>query len=166
MADFSSERVVIEPPLPQDIFDIQVALAELTDVVDDNTIAIADNTKAIGDNTTSIGNNEVATSTNTTNLQNHESSTKNVHGIEDTSTLVITTDPRLSDARTPTAHAATHEIGGTDEITIAQSQVTNLVTDLASKISGDGSITQLVALTQAQYDAITPVPTTLYVVTD
>jgi hypothetical protein len=33
----------------------------------------------------------------------------------------------------PTAHADTHEDGGTDEITIAQSQVTNLSTDLTAK---------------------------------
>jgi hypothetical protein len=36
---------------------------------------------------------------------------------------------------TPTAHAETHEDGGTDEITIAQSQVTNLTTDLSGKAS-------------------------------
>ena len=33
----------------------------------------------------------------------------------------------------PLAHADTHEDGGTDEITIAQSQVTNLSTDLTAK---------------------------------
>ena len=50
-----------------------------------------------------------------------------------TGTAVITTDSRLSDARTPTAHAATHGSAGTDPVTLAQSQVTNLVTDLAAK---------------------------------
>jgi hypothetical protein len=48
-------------------------------------------------------------------------------------TAVITTDARLSDARTPTAHAASHASGGSDAITLAQSQVTNLTTDLAAK---------------------------------
>ena len=42
-------------------------------------------------------------------------------------------DSRLSDARTPTAHAASHGDGGTDEIAIAQSQVTGLTSDLALK---------------------------------
>lgn len=50
-----------------------------------------------------------------------------------TGTAVITTDSRLSDARTPTAHAATHGSAGTDPVTLAQSQVTNLVSDLAAK---------------------------------
>ena len=36
-----------------------------------------------------------------------------------TGTAVITTDPRLSDARTPTAHAASHAVGGADELTPA-----------------------------------------------
>ena len=50
-----------------------------------------------------------------------------------TGTAVITSDSRLSDARTPTAHAASHASGGSDQITIAESQVTNLTTDLAAK---------------------------------
>lgn len=52
-----------------------------------------------------------------------------------TGTAVITTDSRLSDARTPTSHAATHESGGTDEIEIAQAQVTGLGDSLASKVT-------------------------------
>ena len=47
---------------------------------------------------------------------------------------VPTNDARLSDARTPTAHAASHADGGTDEITVAQSQVTGLTADLAAKV--------------------------------
>ena len=50
-----------------------------------------------------------------------------------TGTAVITTDSRLSDARTPTAHASTHASGGSDAITIAESQVTGLTADLAAK---------------------------------
>lgn len=41
-------------------------------------------------------------------------------------------DTRLADARTPTAHAATHTAGGSDEITVAQSQVTGLAAALAA----------------------------------
>jgi hypothetical protein len=50
-----------------------------------------------------------------------------------TGTAVITTDTRLSDARTPTAHATSHGSAGSDPVTVAQSQVTNLSTDLAAK---------------------------------
>jgi hypothetical protein len=42
-------------------------------------------------------------------------------------------DSRLSDARTPTAHAASHASGGTDAVTLTESQVTGLTTDLAAK---------------------------------
>lgn len=49
------------------------------------------------------------------------------------STVCIGNDSRLSDARTPTAHAASHGSGQSDAITIAESQVTNLTTDLAAK---------------------------------
>jgi hypothetical protein len=37
---------------------------------------------------------------------------------------VVDNDARLTDARTPTAHATSHESGGSDEIEIAPSQVT------------------------------------------
>ena len=47
---------------------------------------------------------------------------------------VTATDSRLSNARTPTAHAASHEDGGSDELLLAQSQVVNLPTDLAGKV--------------------------------
>lgn len=42
-------------------------------------------------------------------------------------------DARLSDARTPTAHASSHASGGGDPVTLAQSQITNLTNDLAAK---------------------------------
>jgi hypothetical protein len=45
---------------------------------------------------------------------------------------VSTSDGRLSDARTPTAHAASHAAGGGDAVTLAQSQVTGLVAALAA----------------------------------
>lgn len=50
-----------------------------------------------------------------------------------TGTAVITSDARLSDSRTPTAHASTHASAGSDPATLAQSQVTNLTVDLAGK---------------------------------
>jgi hypothetical protein len=50
-----------------------------------------------------------------------------------TGTAVVDADARLTNARTPTAHASTHASAGADPLTLAQSQVTNLVTDIAGK---------------------------------
>lgn len=49
-------------------------------------------------------------------LSSHESATTSVHGITDTANLVYTNDSRLSDARTPTAHASTHATAGSDAL--------------------------------------------------
>jgi hypothetical protein len=52
--------------------------------------------------------------------------------------LVSGTDSRLSNARTPTSHATTHGVLGSDPIPaggLAQTQVANLVADLAAKIN-------------------------------
>ncbi len=57
-----------------------------------------------------------------------------------TGTAVITTDSRLSDARTPLAHAATHGSAGSDPVTLAQSQITNLVSDLSAKAPIDSPV--------------------------
>lgn len=45
---------------------------------------------------------------------------------------VSTSDSRLTDARTPTAHASSHGSAGSDPVTVTQSQVTNLTTDLGA----------------------------------
>lgn len=74
--------------------------------------AEADITALDGRVTTNEGNITAVTG----DLAEHEAATTAVHGIADTSALVVTTDPRLSDDRTPTAHAATHATGGTDPI--------------------------------------------------
>jgi hypothetical protein len=87
-------------------------------------------------------------------------------------TLCEGNDSRLSDARTPTAHAASHASGGSDAVTLAISQVTNLQASLDAKvgsvitgITGAVAITNVVKVTQAQYDAIaTPSSTTLYLI--
>jgi hypothetical protein len=50
-----------------------------------------------------------------------------------TGTAVITTDSRLSNARTPTAHASSHGTGGSDVLTLAQSQIVGLETALAAR---------------------------------
>jgi len=59
-----------------------------------------------------------------------------------TSNVILGDDARLTDARTPTAHAASHASGGGDAITVAQSQVTNLTTDLAGKAASSHSHVQ------------------------
>jgi len=43
------------------------------------------------------------------------------------------TDASVTNSRTPTSHASTHASAGSDPVTIAESQVTNLTTDLAAK---------------------------------
>lgn len=48
-------------------------------------------------------------------------------------TAVVNNDARLSDSRTPTAHAASHGSGQSDPLTLSQSQITNLTTDLSAK---------------------------------
>lgn len=61
--------------------------------------------------------------------------------------VVMGSDTRLTNARTPTAHAASHGSGNTDPITIAESQVTNLTTDLAAKQPLDSDLTTIAGLT-------------------
>lgn len=62
-------------------------------------------------------------------------------------TACVGNDARLSDARTPTAHAASHGVAGSDPITIAQSQVTSLVGDLAAKVPNVRTVTAGTGLT-------------------
>ena len=50
-----------------------------------------------------------------------------------TGTVCAGDDSRLTNTRTPTAHASTHGSGQADAITVAQSQVTNLTTALGDK---------------------------------
>lgn len=54
-------------------------------------------------------------------------------------TVCVGNDARLTDARTPTAHAATHASAGSDPITIAQSQVTGLTAALDAKAALAGA---------------------------
>lgn len=50
-----------------------------------------------------------------------------------TDTVCVGNDSRLSDARTPTAHAISHAAAGSDPITISQSQISGLTASLAGK---------------------------------
>jgi hypothetical protein len=61
--------------------------------------------------------------------------------------LVAEGDARLTDSRTPTAHATSHGSSGTDPIEINQSQVANLTTDLGSKLAlAGGTMTGKITL--------------------
>jgi hypothetical protein len=55
-----------------------------------------------------------------TAVSTHSSDTTSVHGISDTANLVYTSDARLSDARTPTAHATTHNPGQSDALDLTK----------------------------------------------
>lgn len=92
------------------------------------------------------------------------------------STVCEGDDARLSNARTPTAHAATHGVAGSDPVTIAQSQVTGLTASLAGKASTTHAATHAAAgsdpltLSQSQITNLTTdlagkVPTTRLVST-
>lgn len=70
------------------------------------------------------------------------------------STVCVGNDARLSDARTPLAHAASHASAGSDPITVAQSQVTGLTAALAAKAAGPASSTGNAV---ARYDGTTGV---------
>ncbi len=75
----------------------------------------------------------------TNDFSAHALETVTVHGISDTANLVYTADSRLSDSRTPTVHASSHADGGSDELTLAQSQITGLETALDGKASLSGA---------------------------
>jgi hypothetical protein len=83
-----------------------------------------------------------------------------------TGTVAAGDDSRMTNARTPTAHASTHASAGSDAVTLAQSQVTGLAAALTERpISSNSTITDIVVLTAAAYAALSPPnSTTLYVV--
>jgi hypothetical protein len=101
-------------------------------------------TNAQGLNSTQQGNGR-------TNLGLGTSAVLNVPASGDAAAgeVVKGSDTRLTDARTPTAHAASHAAGGSDPLTLAQSQITNLVSDLAGKQPLDGTLTAFAGLTVA-----------------
>jgi hypothetical protein len=53
---------------------------------------------------------------------------------------VTEADSRLSNARTPTPHATSHGSGGTDQVVLAQSQVTGLAASLALKADDSAAV--------------------------
>ena len=62
---------------------------------------------------------------------------------------VNSNDPRLTDSRTPTAHAATHKAGGSDPLTLAISQIEGLVAELEGKVTQNDLTTFKKAIEQS-----------------
>lgn len=78
-----------------------------------------------------------------------------------TGTVAAGDDSRMSDARTPTAHAASHAAAGGDPVTLTQAQVTGLPAALAYRAIRDAPISQAMAIgnTTASLTAIGCSPT-------
>jgi hypothetical protein len=66
-------------------------------------------------------------------IATHNSATTSVHGIANTANLVLTSDSRLSDARTPTSHTHTKSQITDFSHTHAISDITNLQTTIDGK---------------------------------
>ncbi|MCW6003865.1 hypothetical protein K1W54_04610 [Micromonospora sp. CPCC 205371] len=86
------------------------------------------------------------------NLGLGDSATRNVGAAA--GTVAAGDDPRLSDARTPLPHAASHGDGGSDQVTLAISQTTGLQTALDGRQPLDSDLTAIAALTPANDDVI------------
>ena len=69
------------------------------------------------------------------------------------SSIVVSGDSRLSDSRTPTPHGASHEALGSDPVNLSQSQVTDLITDLADKETPTGAQAKVDTHVNAASDA-------------
>lgn len=76
--------------------------------------------------------------------------------VADVSGAVSTSDSRLSDARTPTTHAAAHAAGGSDALALAASQITTGALDIARIPTGSTSSTVCVGNDARLSDARTP----------
>ena len=79
--------------------------------------------------------------------------------------MVFDDDARLTDARTPSAHAASHASGGSDALTLAQSQVTGLSSALAAlaPLASPAFTGNPTAPTPSPGDADTSVATTAFI---
>ena len=94
-----------------------------------------------------------------TGFEEHAAATTDVHGIADTSLLVLDDDPRLTDARIPLPHAASHYAGGDDMLDLdsigGQLDASKLYGDASLNsitVSGYGSFDQLEVYTVANFN--------------
>jgi hypothetical protein len=67
--------------------------------------------------------------------------------IADLAARVLSSDVRLSDARTPTAHAASHKHGGSDEVAVASSAANGVPKASAGGVLASGWLTKLLTST-------------------
>jgi hypothetical protein len=91
-----------------------------------------------------------------TAVATHSADTTAVHGITDTSALVVTTDSRLSDARTPAAHASSHGSAGADPVSLNTSQITAGSLAIARIPTGSSSSTVAIGNDSRLSDSRTP----------
>ncbi len=82
-------------------------------------------TAVAGTNTTQLATTAFSTGA----LATHEADTTSVHGIADTTALVVTSDSRLSDARTPTAHTQAFSTITSTPTTLAGYGITDAASD-------------------------------------
>lgn len=76
------------------------------------------------------------------------------------STVPFGNDARFSDARAPTAHAATHASAGSDPVTLAMTQITGLATALAGKQDASGAAAAVIsdtAYNATSWDGVTTI---------
>lgn len=66
------------------------------------------------------------------------------------SNAILGNDSRLTDTRTPSAHAASHASAGSDPLTLAQSQVSDLTSDLAAKSAKSANLSDLASASTAR----------------
>ncbi len=87
--------------------------------------------------TATAGYSGTATIANTDVSGLGTSATKDVAASGDATSgqVVKGSDSRLTDSRSPTAHAASHAAGGGDAVTLTEAQITNLASDLAGKLA-------------------------------
>jgi len=67
-----------------------------------------------------------------------------------TTPYVSSSDSRLTDARTPTTHGASHTFGGSDQITVSQAQVDCTATTIQGIAPTPGILTNALSLIDTQ----------------
>lgn len=107
-------------------FDSAVVTTAGRALLDDASAAAQRTTLGLGTAATTDASAYDAAGTASSAVASHAADTTNVHGIADTSALILEGDSRLTDSRTPTAHAASHT-NGTDQLADATTSASGLM---------------------------------------